>query len=226
MSDPARAIDTSLFDMATSPAEDFYRYVNGGWLDSNPVPPEYSSWGAFHEVNERNQELLHRLLEQAAEKDAPAGTVRRKVGDYFAAAMDEDAIAAAGIGAALGVPGAHRRHRVGLRHPRAEPGPDADRRGRLPLAGHRAGLRGCRRVPRLRGPGRAGIAGARLLHPRRRTLGRSARGVHRARDEPAEQPRTRRRRRRAKRPSRSSPSRRDSPKRHIPPSRCATSSSR
>ena len=96
MSESARAIDTSLFDMATSPADDFYRYVNGGWLDANPVPPEYSSWGAFHEVNERNQELLHRLLEQAAEQDAPAGTVRRKVGDYFAAAMDEDAIVSAG----------------------------------------------------------------------------------------------------------------------------------
>ena len=83
--------------MATSPADDFYRYVNGGWLDNNPVPPEYSSWGAFHEVNERNQELLHRLLEQAAEKEAPAGTVRRKVGDYFAAAMDESGIEAAGV---------------------------------------------------------------------------------------------------------------------------------
>jgi len=97
MSSPFRAIDTTLFDMATSPAQDFYRYVNGGWLDGNPVPPEYSSWGAFHEVNERNQELLHELLQRAAEQDAPAGSARRKVGDYFAAAMDEDAIATTGV---------------------------------------------------------------------------------------------------------------------------------
>ena len=41
-------------------------------------------------MNERNQELLHRLLEQAAEQVAPAGTARRMVGDYFAAAMDEE----------------------------------------------------------------------------------------------------------------------------------------
>ena len=76
MSDAPRPIDTSLFDAGAAASEDFYRYVNGGWLDANPVPPEYGSWGAFHEVNERNQELLHRLLEAAADADAPGGTRR------------------------------------------------------------------------------------------------------------------------------------------------------
>ena len=47
--------------------------------------------GAFHEVNERNQDLLHRLLHEAAERRrARPGSVRHKVGDYFAAGTDED----------------------------------------------------------------------------------------------------------------------------------------
>ncbi len=96
MSEPSRAIDPALFDTTVSPAEDFYRYANGGWLDANPVPAEYPSWGAFHEVNERNQALLHRILDEAAADPGEAGTVHRMVGDYYAAAMDEAAIAAAG----------------------------------------------------------------------------------------------------------------------------------
>jgi len=95
MSDPVRPVDTSLFDTGTSAADDFYRFVNGGWLDANPVPPEYGSWGAFHEVNERNQALLHQLLEDAAAEKAAAGTPAQMVGDYYATAMDQDAIAAA-----------------------------------------------------------------------------------------------------------------------------------
>ena len=97
MSEPVRAIDPSLFDPDTPASEDFYRHVNAGWLDANPVPPQYGSWAAFHEVNERNQELLHRLLQEAAENPPAAGTAQRMVGDYFAAAMDEAGIAAAGV---------------------------------------------------------------------------------------------------------------------------------
>ena len=97
MSDPARAIDTSLFDPDTPASEDFYRYVNAGWLDANPVPPQYGSWAAFHEVNDRNQELLHRLFHESAAEPQEPGTARRMVGDYYAAAMDVEAIEAAGV---------------------------------------------------------------------------------------------------------------------------------
>ena len=117
MSDASRPIDPTQFDAAVAAASDFYQHVNGGWLAANPVRPEYGAWGAFHEVNERNQEILHRLLQEAAEAEAETGTdgvgaqnvdsaagtapasaaaARAMVGDYFAAAMDESAIASAG----------------------------------------------------------------------------------------------------------------------------------
>ncbi len=97
MTDSVRPIDPSLFDTKTAVADDFYRHVNGGWLDANPVPPEYGSWGSFHEVNQRNQELLHQLLQSAASSTQARGTAGQMVGDYFAAAMDEKSIAAAGV---------------------------------------------------------------------------------------------------------------------------------
>jgi len=98
MSDISRPIDPDLFDATVASSDDFFQHVNGGWLAANPVRPEYGAWGAFHEVNERNQEILHRLLQSAADGKANAGAeaVGAMVGDYFAAAMDEPAIAAAG----------------------------------------------------------------------------------------------------------------------------------
>jgi len=93
----AQPIDLANFDASVSPADDFYRYANGGWLDANPVPPEYSRWGAFNEVNERNEEILHRLMQAAAaDSDAPAGGPSRMVGDYYASGMNEEQIAQVG----------------------------------------------------------------------------------------------------------------------------------
>jgi predicted metalloendopeptidase len=90
-------LDPTTWDASVSPAEDFYAHVNGAWLRDHPVPAEYPAYGAFHEVNERNQEILHRLLHEAADDPGEAGTARAKAGAYFAAGLDEAAIAAAGV---------------------------------------------------------------------------------------------------------------------------------
>src|ERR1700676_2834904 len=37
----APVIDRSNFDMKIQPGDDFYQFTNGGWLDRNPIPPEY-----------------------------------------------------------------------------------------------------------------------------------------------------------------------------------------
>ena len=96
MADAGGAIDRANMDPAVAASDDFYRHVNGGWLDANPVPPAYGAWGASQQLNERNQALLHRLLDAAAASPGAAHTAGRLVGDYYAAGMDEAAIAAAG----------------------------------------------------------------------------------------------------------------------------------
>ncbi len=93
MTAPIDYLDPAHFDPDTPPGEDFYRYANGGWLDSNPVPPEYPGWGAGFEVHVRNEEILHEILVGAGDTPGPVGSPARMVGDYFAAGMDEEAIA-------------------------------------------------------------------------------------------------------------------------------------
>ncbi|MEN8040415.1 MAG: M13 family metallopeptidase [Actinomycetota bacterium] len=84
-------------DPSVSPADDFYRFANGGWLDSNPVPPEYGSWGAAHELHVRNENILHDLLVAAVAADAPLGSTERTVGDYYRAGMNTERIESLGI---------------------------------------------------------------------------------------------------------------------------------
>ena len=91
--DPVDYLDSASFDTGTPPGVDFYRHVNGGWLDANPVPPEYPGWGAGLEVHVRNEQILHDILLEVSESPAGDGSPAQMVGDYFAAGMDEEAIA-------------------------------------------------------------------------------------------------------------------------------------
>lgn len=84
-------------DPSVAPGEDFYRFANGGWLQSNPVPPEYGAWGSAHEVHVRNEAILHDLLESAARPDSFDDSVEGKVGAYYRSGMDTDRIEAIGL---------------------------------------------------------------------------------------------------------------------------------
>jgi predicted metalloendopeptidase len=85
-------------DSSCQPCDDFNQFANGGWLAKNPIPAAYPSWGSFNILNESNRENLRQILaEKAKEADAPKGSVEQKIGDYYAACMDEPAIEATGL---------------------------------------------------------------------------------------------------------------------------------
>ncbi len=90
--------DPANIDSTCKPCEDFNQYANGGWLAKNPIPAAYPSWGSFNILNESNRDNLKVILEEAAKNTAaPKGSVDQKIGDYYAACMDEPAIEAAGL---------------------------------------------------------------------------------------------------------------------------------
>ncbi len=83
-------------DASKSACTDFGGYVNGKWLDSNPIPGDRTSWGAFEMLGERSIAVQRQLAEHAAAA-ADATGVEKIVGDIWATGMDEAAINAQGI---------------------------------------------------------------------------------------------------------------------------------
>ncbi len=92
-----RSFDLTTLDRSVSPCVNFYQYACGGWMKNNPIPPDESRWSRFDEVNERNREILRDILEKASVPDPKRDAVTQKIGDFYAACMDEKAIGQKGI---------------------------------------------------------------------------------------------------------------------------------
>lgn len=84
-------------DTTVSPATDFFQYANGGWIKSNPIPPEESSWGIGELVQQDLYKRLRTISEQAAATQSPSGTASQQIGDLWTSGMDSAAIEKAGI---------------------------------------------------------------------------------------------------------------------------------
>jgi putative endopeptidase len=90
--------DLSAMDTSVKACDDFYRFAVGKWRETHPLPAQYSRYGRFEELAERNREVLHKILEEdAAMTNAAPGSAEQKVGDFYASCMNETAIEAAGV---------------------------------------------------------------------------------------------------------------------------------
>ena len=90
-------IDTTAFDRSVRPQDDFFRFVNGGWLDRTAIPGDRSRWGSFDELGDQSQEAVRTVIEAAASAQARAGSEERKIGDLYNAYMDSVRIEQLGI---------------------------------------------------------------------------------------------------------------------------------
>ena len=84
-------------DSTVSPGADFFDYANGGWVKSNPIPGEQSSWGIGNLVIEENLKRLREISEKAAAGNAAKGSNDQKIGDFWSMAMDSTKIEADGL---------------------------------------------------------------------------------------------------------------------------------
>jgi putative endopeptidase len=89
--------DVTALDRSVKPCDDFYQFACGGWLARTPIPADRPSWSrSMSVINERNEQLLHTILDEYAAghygADEPDA---RKVGDFYAACLDEPAVESA-----------------------------------------------------------------------------------------------------------------------------------
>ena len=56
-------------DNTTSPSEDFFRYVNGSWVDKTEIPADRTSWGSFNELRKKTDSEVLTIMNKAIEED-------------------------------------------------------------------------------------------------------------------------------------------------------------
>jgi|SRR5579862_3239061 len=90
------SFDVTGLDRSADPCVNFYQFACGNWMKNNPIPPDQASWGRFNELAEHNRLVLRGILENAA-KATQRTANEQKIGDYYAACMDDAAINRKGV---------------------------------------------------------------------------------------------------------------------------------
>jgi putative endopeptidase len=94
----AQGLYLQYFDKSVRPQDDFFQFVNGGWLQKAEIPASESAWGGFAELQENNQKILREILEEAIKKTGKTqGSNWQLVGDMYASGMDTNLIEKLGI---------------------------------------------------------------------------------------------------------------------------------
>ena len=87
-----KLIEITGIDSSLSPGDDFFRYVNGIWYDSVPIPATQSGVGAYMFMNYPQRLRLQAILDRVAQGQYPEGSLEQKVGDFYASGMDTTTI--------------------------------------------------------------------------------------------------------------------------------------
>ena len=89
--------DPNLVDKSLDPCNDFYKYACNKWLTANPIPADQVFWSTGSGLELWNEGLLRDTLEAASKNDSNRTANQEKIGDYWAACMDESGIEATGL---------------------------------------------------------------------------------------------------------------------------------
>src|SRR5215475_13639736 len=96
------SLDPGSMDQTADPCVNFYQYSCGGWKKDNPIPADQTSWSVYGKLYQDNLQFLRGILEQVS-TDKPGRTpVEQKIGDFYAACMDEAGVEKQGLGPVRG----------------------------------------------------------------------------------------------------------------------------
>jgi putative endopeptidase len=94
---PVSGIDLTAMDTAVRPGDDFFAYVNGGWVKSAEMPADKSRYGVFDVLRDESQEAVKAIIEESATGDFPKGSDEQKVGDLYKSFLDWETRDARGV---------------------------------------------------------------------------------------------------------------------------------
>jgi endothelin-converting enzyme/putative endopeptidase len=94
----ASGIEKANMDKSVRPQDNFFRYINGGWLSKNTIPDDKTAIGSFYDLRDKADEDVKTIIEElAATDDLKMGSDEQKVADLFRSYMNEEKRNADGI---------------------------------------------------------------------------------------------------------------------------------
>jgi putative endopeptidase len=88
---PRSGVDPTGFKKSVRPEDDFFRHVNGAWIDRTDIPADQSIYGSFIALRDKSESDLRTILGQSAALSGKVdGSDERKLGDLYASFMDEN----------------------------------------------------------------------------------------------------------------------------------------
>ena len=94
----ASGLELANMDTTVRPQDDFFRFVNGNWINRTAIPADRGAWGSFNELSEFNNKAVLDVLKKAGENPKyTEGTDQRKAADFFSIGMDSSLAENAGL---------------------------------------------------------------------------------------------------------------------------------
>ncbi|RLS25171.1 MAG: peptidase M13 [Planctomycetota bacterium] len=91
-------IDSSATDPSIRAQDDLFRHINGTWLKKTEIPAERASYGSFIALADKAESDLRAIIEETSQKpNNPQGSEAQKVGNLFAAFLNEEAAEKLGL---------------------------------------------------------------------------------------------------------------------------------
>jgi len=88
---PTSGIELANMDTSVRPQDDFFRYVNGTWLDTTEIPADRNNTGVFMDLRDKAREDVLAIIEDvSARTDLEPGTDEQKVADLYNSFMDTE----------------------------------------------------------------------------------------------------------------------------------------
>ena len=82
-------INVSNMDRNVKPSDDFFRFVNGSWLDKTEIPSDKTTWGSFNELRQKtDKDALEILAEAAKNPKYKSNTDQGKAVNLYKTIMD------------------------------------------------------------------------------------------------------------------------------------------